>query len=76
MVLLVLGFLAIWVVLQEFGTVLIWLLAAFLVVKALRYSARAKATRYYWEAPDEPTAKWEPVTPELSKPLDSDFPQW
>lgn len=83
----VLGFLAVWVVLQEYGTVLIWLLIGFLTYKLVKAVANGR-TKYIFivsQAEQEENAKgWsyphrtvsEPVAIDryslLNKPFDTD----
>lgn len=75
-----LAFVALWVILQEYGTVLIWLLAAFLVMKIVKWSSQHKVIRYTYIPPT--TSEYphstvsDPVaidrTTLLNKPLDVD----
>ena len=50
-----LAFVALWVILQEYGTVLIWLLVIFLVVKLLKYHKEHQATQDTYIAPPAKT---------------------
>lgn len=79
-VLTVLGFLFVWVILQEYGTLLIWAAIIFGLVKLVKYISQTKVVRYTYVPPKaraypRPGVS-EPVALDryslLNKPLDVD----